>query len=253
MRALQILPVPGIPHVHAGDDLARLVCAALDAAGLRLETGDVVALAQKVVSKAEGRLVNLASIVPSDRARTLAREVDKNPALVELVLSEAAEVMRVRPGVLIVRHRLGLVLANAGIDQSNIPHEGNAHALLLPVDPDMSAARFAERVHALTGVRIGVLVIDSIGRAWRMGTVGTAIGVHGVPALLDLRGRPDLFGRALQTSETGHADEIAAAASLAMGQGAEGVPAVIVRGLAEPADDARAADLIRPKDKDMFP
>lgn len=237
----------GVPQVAAGDDLATLVLAAHTP-----EDGDIVVLAQKIVSKAEGRLVPLDTVTPSPRAVELAAECDKDPRLVELVLSETDEVMRVRRGVLIVRHRLGLVLANAGIDQSNIDHAPPA-ALLLPRDPDASAAALRDALRARAGADVAVLVIDSLGRAWRNGTTGTAIGAAGLPALLDLRGTPDIYGRRLETSELGLADEIAAAASLAMGQAGEGRPLAIVRGVPYARREGNAAELVRPRALDLFP
>lgn len=253
MGALTIHPLPGVPLVAPGDDLAAMVLDAIAASGLSCTDGDVIVLAQKIVSKAEGRLVRLDTVIPSPRARDLAQQCRKDPRLVELILSESTEVMRVRPGVLIVRHRLGLVLANAGIDQSNIDHGQGEAALLLPQNPDASAAALQTRIAALTGAAPAIVIIDSLGRAWRMGTCGIAIGVAGLPALLDLRGRADIHGRALQTSELGLADEVAAAASLVMGQAGEAIPAVLVRGLAARGTPGCAADLVRPPALDLFP
>ncbi|RAI58705.1 coenzyme F420-0:L-glutamate ligase [Roseicella frigidaeris] len=241
---LSLTALPDLPMVRAGDDLAALLQAGLDHAGLRPAPGDVLAVAQKVVSKAEGRSVPLASVTPSAAALRLAAETGKDPRLVELILSESVRVVRSRPNLIIVEHRLGCVMANAGIDQSNLGQEG--HALLLPADPDASAARLAARLG------LAVVVTDSFGRAWRRGTVGVAIGAAGLPALLDLRGQPDLFGRSLQVSITGFADEIAAAAGLVMGQGAEGRPAVLLRGLAWTAPPLPAAELIRSEAEDLF-
>jgi coenzyme F420-0:L-glutamate ligase / coenzyme F420-1:gamma-L-glutamate ligase len=241
---LSLTALPDLPMVRAGDDLAALLQAGLDRAGLRPAPGDVLAVAQKVVSKAEGRSVPLASVTPSAAALRLAAETGKDPRLVELILSESVRVVRARPNLIIVEHRLGCVMANAGIDQSNLGQEG--HALLLPVDPDASAARLASRLG------LAVVVTDSFGRAWRRGTVGVAIGAAGLPALLDLRGQPDLSGRPLQVSMTGFADEIAAAAGLVMGQGAEGRPAVLLRGLAWDAPPAPASVLLRPPAEDLF-
>lgn len=195
----------------------------------------------------------LASVTPSPRAIGMAAKCDKDPRLVELILSEADQIMRLRKGVIIVRHRLGLVLANAGIDQSNVDHADGPAALLLPLDPDATCRRLREAIAQRTGKVVGVVIIDSLGRAWRNGTAGTAIGVAGMPALLDLRGHADLYGRTLETSELGLADEIAAAASLVMGQAAEGTPVVLVRGLALPAAPGSAADLIRRPALDLFP
>lgn len=248
-----LVPLSGVPLIAAHDDLAAVLCGALDSSEVALVDGDVLVLAQKIVSKAEGRLIPLAEVTPSPHAIALGAECDKDPRLVELILAEADEVMRVRKGVLIVRHRLGLVLANAGIDQSNVDHAGGPVALLLPLDPDGTCQRLRTAIAQRTGRWIAVLIIDSLGRAWRNGTLGTAIGAAGLPALLDLRGRPDLYGRTLETSELGLADEIAAAASLVMGQAAEGTPAVLVRGLALPDSAGSAADLVRPRAVDLFP
>jgi len=255
--SLTLVAIGGMPMIAPGDDLAALTIDAIAASGQALADGDVVVLAQKIVSKAEGRLVRLSDVAPSPEAIELAPRCAKDPRLVHLILSEAREVMRVRPGVLIVRHRLGLVLANAGIDQSNVDQADGGTALLLPVDPDGSSAKLRGELHARTGRDVAVLIIDSLGRAWRTGTTGTAIGVAGIAGLLDLRGMPDLHGRKLETSELGLADEIAAAASLAMGQGDEGRPVVIVRGLTAALPHARrdgsAAELIRPAHMDLFP
>lgn len=252
-NAVEILAVPGIPLVRKGDDLVDLIGEGLARAGIVPRGGDVFVLAQKIVSKAEGRMVELASVEPSAEAIALAEKVQKDPRLVELILSESVRVVRARPGVLIVEHRLGFVMANAGVDQSNVASPGGPQqALLLPVDPDGSAATLKARLSQQFGVPVAVVVNDSFGRAWRRGTCGVAIGAAGLPSLMDLRGSPDLFGRALQVSVTGHADEIAAAASLVMGQGAEGQPVVIVRGLTWRGPDNGASELVRAADEDMF-
>ena len=230
--------------VQAGDDLAAQLSAAMTRAGLAPQPGDVLAIAQKIVSKAEGRSIALASVAPSQAARDLAAQTGKDARLVELILSESERVVRARPNLIIVKHRLGFVMANAGIDQSNVGEDGQA--LLLPRDPDASAAALAARLG------LPVVITDSFGRAWRRGTVGVAIGAAGLPALQDLRGRPDLFGRTLMVSITGFADEIAAAAGLVMGQGAEGQPAVLLRGLAWSGAVNPAAELLRPAQEDLF-
>jgi coenzyme F420-0:L-glutamate ligase/coenzyme F420-1:gamma-L-glutamate ligase len=250
---LELLALPGLPMVKASDDLAALLAEAYARCAITPRPGDVLALAQKIVSKAEGRMVELASVVPSPRAVALAAKVQKDPRLVELILSESVRVVRSRPNVLIVEHRLGFVMANAGIDQSNVaPADGVERALLLPTDPDGSAARLRTALRQRLGMAPAVIVTDSFGRAWRRGTQGIAIGAAGLPALLDLRGNPDLFGRTLQVSISGFADEIASAASLVMGQGDEAQPAVLVRGLAWTAPDNPAANLVRPAAEDMF-
>lgn len=250
---LQLLAVPGLPHVRAGDDLTGLIIDGLAVAGDALRDHDVVVVAQKIVSKSEGRTVDLATVVPSARAVELARVVNKDPRLVEVILSESRRVVRAVKDVLIVEHRLGLVMANAGVDQSNVAGPGDATlALMLPVDPDASASRLREEFQRRRGCDVGVIVNDSFGRPWRVGTVGVAIGCAGVPAVLDLRGDPDLFGRTLQTTVLGHADEIASAASLLMGQAAEARPVVVVRGLRRSAPARPAQALRRPVDEDLF-
>lgn len=250
---LQIFPLSGFPEVETGADIAALLIAALTAADLTLQDGDVVAVAQKIVSKAEGRQVNLEAITPGEEAVALAARTGKDPRLVELILRESEEVSRVGHGVIVVRHRLGFTSANAGIDRSNVPQsEAGTTVLLLPRDPDGSAAQLREALLARTGARTGVLIIDSHGRPFRLGTVGVAIGVAGMPALWDRRGDPDRHGYALQHTEVGVADEIAAAASMMMGQADEGVPAVLIRGLTLPAAPGTARDLIRPKEMDLY-
>jgi coenzyme F420-0:L-glutamate ligase / coenzyme F420-1:gamma-L-glutamate ligase len=218
---------------------------------LSLQRGDVVVIAQKIVSKAEGRIIDLRTVTASQRAEALAAEVDKDARLVELILRESTEVVRHRKGVLVVAHRCGTVLANAGIDASNVAGD-EQHVLLLPEDCNRSCRDIRARLAARTGVQAGVIIIDSLGRAWRNGTVGIALGAAGLPTLLDLRGRPDLFGRALKSTQVGVADEIAAAASLLMGQADEGTPVVLVRGLDLPAADGSATDLIRDRALDLF-
>ena len=248
---LSVTALAGIPLVRSGDDVADLIVGGLAASGLSLQQGDVVAIAQKIVSKAEGLIVDLRTVTPSERAQTLATEIGKDARLVELILRESTEVVRHRKGVLVVAHRSGTVLANAGIDASNVAGD-DQHVLLLPEDCNRSCREIRSRLAARTGVQVGVIIIDSLGRAWRNGTVGMALGTAGVPALLDLRGRPDLFGRELKSTQVGVADEIAAAASLLMGQADEGTPVVLVRGLDLPAADGSAADLIRDRALDLF-
>jgi coenzyme F420-0:L-glutamate ligase/coenzyme F420-1:gamma-L-glutamate ligase len=250
MSGLVLTALPGIPIISAGDDLAAIIVKALHDAGLVLAAGDVLVLAQKIVSKAEDRSVDLATVTPSPRAVALAEETGKDARVVELILAESTEVLRHRPGVLIVAHKLGLVLANAGIDRSNV--DGSERVLLLPRDLDRSCAELRRAIAAATGAEVGVMIIDSIGRAWRNGTIGTAIGVAGLPGLLDLRGTPDLFGRPLETTEVGLADELAAAASLVMGQAGEGTPVVLARGLRYGRRDGTASELIRAREKDLF-
>jgi coenzyme F420-0:L-glutamate ligase/coenzyme F420-1:gamma-L-glutamate ligase len=251
--AVEMFAVPGIPLVRKDDDLVALIGEGIARGGIEPRGGDVFVVTQKIVSKAEGRMVDLATVKPSAEAIKLAGDVQKDPRLVELILSESVRVVRARPNVLIVEHRLGFVMANAGIDQSNVgaPDEPQ-RALLLPVDPDGSAATLRTRLSETFGVPVAVIISDSFGRAWRRGTCGVAIGAAGLPSLMDLRGSPDLFGRELQVSITGHADEIAAAASLVMGQGDEGQPVVIVRGLTWRGPDNAASELVRPAAEDLF-
>jgi coenzyme F420-0:L-glutamate ligase / coenzyme F420-1:gamma-L-glutamate ligase len=253
MRDLQIISLPGVPLIHPGTDLVSLICEITEKRGAPLRDKDVLVLAQKIISKAEGRYVDLVTIEPSQEARALARKVQKDPRLVEVILGESGKVLRHRPGVLIVEHKLGFVLANAGVDQSNVdPRRGAKPVLLLPKNPDKSARLLHEGLRQQLGKNIAVVINDSLGRAWRLGTVGVALGAAGLPALSDLRGRPDLYGRPLQVSETGFADEIAAAASLLMGQADEATPIVVVRGLKWSAKASSAAQLLRDPKDDLF-
>ena len=255
---VEILPLPGIPLIREGDDLTALVLAAITRAGTALAPGDVLVLAQKIVSKAEGRLVPLDGVKVGAEAAALAAETGKDPRLVQLILDESTTVVRKRagtperPGVIVVEHRCGWVHANAGIDQSNLEGEAGASALLLPLDTDASAARLRAALGDATGVHPGVVVSDSAGRAWRVGTVGIALGSAGVEAVQDLRGAPDLVGRTLEVTVVGRADEIAAAAGLVMGQAGEALPAVLIRGLAPYDGEATAAELVRPAREDLF-
>jgi coenzyme F420-0:L-glutamate ligase/coenzyme F420-1:gamma-L-glutamate ligase len=250
---LTLRALDGVPLVKTGDDLAGIILDALAASDLVLRAGDVVVLAQKIVSKAEGRMVDLSGIEPSAKAIEIAAQSDKDPRVVQLIIEESDEVLRVRPGAVIVGHRLGFVAANAGIDQSNIGNSADDdRVLLLPLDPDGTCAKLRGELAARTGVDVAVVIIDSIGRAWRNGTVGTAIGVSGMAGLLDLRTKPDLFGRPLKTSELGLADELASAASLVMGQSSEGRPIVLARGVPYARREGNAHELIRPKEIDLF-
>ena len=251
---VSLIPLADIPLVRPGDDLPALLAAALERRLAKLLTpGDVLVVAQKIVSKAEGRYVDLARVEPGDEARRLAAITEKDPRLVQVILDESSRVVRHRPGVLIVEHRLGFVMANAGVDRSNIdPAMGAEPVLLLPRDPDASARALRDKLAAHFGAAPAVIISDSFGRAWRRGTTGIALGAAGLPALMDLRGRPDLYGRALRVSESGFADEIAAAASLLMGQADEAIPAVLIRGLTWSAPIAAADSLIRIAEEDLF-
>ena len=250
---LELIAVPGLPQVGPGDDLAELVAQGLDAAGMKLCDGDVVVFAQKVVSKAEGRRVDLGTVIPTPRAEEVARQVEKDARLVELVLRESKRIVRQRKDVLIVEHRLGFVMANAGVDQSNVAADGcGEFALLLPEAPDQSAERLRRDLYERCGAAVAVIINDSFGRPWRRGTVGVAIGSAGLPALRDLRGQPDMFGRRLRVPEVGLADEIASAASLLMGQADEARPVVIVRGLNASSQSLPAHSLLRTPEEDLF-
>jgi coenzyme F420-0:L-glutamate ligase/coenzyme F420-1:gamma-L-glutamate ligase len=252
-RELRLVGLPGLPLVASGDDLGAMTATAISRAGLELRADDVLVFAQKVISKAEGRRVDLSTVTPGAPARALALTVQKDPRLVELVLRESRRVVRAAKDVLIVEHRLGLVMANAGIDQSNVANPGDGEfALLLPEDPDASAERLRQRLQVLTGCAPAVVVSDSFGRPWRVGTVGVAIGCAGFPATLDLRGAADLFGRPLRITVVGLADEAASAASLLMGQAAEACPVVLVRGLKLRSPHQPATGLMRPAAQDLF-
>jgi len=250
--SLQFHVLPDLPMVEAGDDLAALLELALRRLPVTLDDGDVLVVAQKIVSKAEGRLIPLASVTPGERAIALAKETDKDPRLVQLVLDESTEVMRTRPGVLLVRHRLGNVGAHAGIDQSNVDHAGGECALLLPEDPDRSAAALRSALAERTGARLGIIIADSMNRAWRLGTVGGAIGCAGLTVLDDLRGTSDLYGRELKVTLINRADSLAATACLLMGESVQRTPAVLIKGM--PAEDSAqtAREIIRPLAEDMF-
>lgn len=252
---LTLTALPDMPLVRPGDDIAALILAGLEAAHLTLASGDVIAIAQKIISKAEGRLVKLAEVRPSARAHELAVITQKDPRFVEVVLSESKEVLRTRFNTLIVEHRLGFICANAGVDRSNVGPHGEGHdeyLLCLPRDPDGACQQLRERFRAATGADVAVMINDSHGRAWRQGTVGVAIGVAGFPALLDMRGHRDLFDYTLQVTQIGLADELAAAASLLMGQADEGRPAIHIRGVPYPFREGNGQELIRPKELDLF-
>ncbi|HLO17985.1 MAG TPA: coenzyme F420-0:L-glutamate ligase [Anaerolineales bacterium] len=272
MDPLSLTPLSGIPLIRQGDNLADIIVSALQENGITLEDNDILVLAQKIVSKAEGRVVNLATVTPSTRAMELAAQTEKDARFVELVLQESNEVLRTRPGTIIVEHKLGFICANAGIDHSNVAPplpEGDREAsrsiaeggqgvrdeewvLLLPTEPDHSAEMMRQAIESQTNKRVGILIIDSHGRAWRNGTVGIAIGIAGLPGLQDLRGKPDLFGFTLRITQVGVADELAAAASLIMGQAAEGTPIVHVRGFPYPLREGSLKELMRPKEQDLF-
>lgn len=252
---LQLYSLPGLPIIQPGDDLPRLIADSLRTTELTLTVGDVLVVTSKIVSKAEGRFLDLRTVTPSPQANEIAATTGKDPRLVEIVLRESSGISRMRMGTLIARHRLGFTSANAGIDHSNVGPDGEDWVLLLPIDPDSSARRLRDGIDALCGVAPAIVISDTHGRPFRMGNIGVAVGVAGIPALLDLRGRPDLFQRKLQYTDIGLADELAAAADLLSGQANEGRPVTLIRGLKLPEnapDDGRAADLYRPPEMDLY-
>lgn len=250
---LQLIPLVDFPLVEPGDDLGELIHASLACNALTLVAGDVLVLAQKIVSKAEDCYARLADVEPTAEALDLASRADKDPRQAELILRESKEVLRVRPGVIIVEHRNGYVHANAGIDKSNISiDQGDPRVLLLPRDPDKSAAELRKGLGERTGVTPQIIINDSAGRAWRNGTVGIAIGTAGLNPLFNQIGEQDIFGNVLEVTEPAVADELAAAASLVMGQAAEACPVVLVRGANLPEFDGGSASLLRERSLDMF-
>ena len=247
--------LPGIPLIKEGDDLVRLILEGLERAGIQPQDGDVFILAQKIVSKAEGRLIYLPDVEPSDEARSLAEVTGKDPRILDVILNESSSILRQREGLIVVEHRLGFVCANAGVDRSNVQGEygeDDDWVLLLPEDPDRSAQKLRTALMHATGKELAVLIIDSHGRAWRMGTAGVCIGAAGFPALLDLRGEPDLFEVTLKSTEVGLADEIASGASVLMGQANEGRPVIHLHGLPYDLREGSCQELIRPEEQDLF-
>ena len=251
-RRLELIAIGGLPDFAPGDDLVEAILAAAAAQGTSLASGDIVVVAQKIVSKCEGAYVDLATVTPGVRAAEIAAITGKDPRLVEVILADAAEVLRARHGVIVVANRAGHVMANAGVDASNLPAGSGERVLRLPADADHTARVLKAGIEARCGASIAVVINDSWGRAWRNGTVGHAVGVAGMPALWDRRGEHDMYGRELRVTEIGLADEIAAAASLVMGAGAERQPVVIVRGYPLPDGDGTARDLVRDKSRDLF-
>jgi coenzyme F420-0:L-glutamate ligase/coenzyme F420-1:gamma-L-glutamate ligase len=250
--ALNIYAVKGIPLIDEQSPLAELIYTQIASSDLGFCDGDVLVVAQKIISKAEGRLVRLADVKVSDEALELAKEVDKDPRLVELILRESQQLVRTAPGVIIVRHHLGIVCANGGIDQSNVDHSQGECALLLPRDPDHSARQLRDSLIKLSGKRLSVIISDSINRPWRLGTVGIAIGSAGLTVLDDRRGQGDMFGRELKVTMSNNADSIASSAMLIMGETTEKVPVVLVRGLIAMEGTQQASDSIRSTEEDLF-
>lgn len=254
MTGFSLVAVPDFPLVRPGDDIAALIAARLGAAGMALQPDDILVIAQKIVSKAEGRLVRLDDVTPDAQSIEMAEVTGRDARVVHVVLGESRAILRARKGLLVVENRNGWVCANAGVDRSNVAGEGGSEALaLLPLDADASAQCIRQRLGELTGVLPAVIINDSHGRAWRIGTVGVAIGCAGLPPVWDQRGLSDLYGYTLHASEECIADELAAAASLVMGQSSEGRPVVIVRGYRlPPAPHAPATAIQRPAEMDVF-
>jgi len=250
MAPLSVIPLSGIGEVHPHDDLPQILSAAIHRLTITPAPHDVLVIAQKVVSKSENRYVDLDSVHVSEEAERLATITRKDPRLIQLVLSESTEVLRAKRDVLIVRHRLGYVMANAGIDRSNLG--GENRVLLLPQDPDASAAQLRTKLATSLGVELGVVICDSFGRPWRKGVTNVALGAAGLPSLIDHRGEADRNGRKLEVTEVAFADLIASAAGLVMGEGAEGVPAALLQGLKWSATSNNAAALLRPVQEDLF-
>ncbi len=249
---VQAYAIPGLPEVHPGDDLVALITQALDKSALQLKTGDVLVITQKVVSKAEGCLVDLANVEPSARARQVAADTGKEPRLVEVILRQSRGVIRWRKGVLITETHHGWICANAGVDRSNVAEPGRDVVLTLPEDPDRSAREIRELLIATTGVDIAVIISDTHGRAWRMGTVNLAIGVAGMNPILDVRGQQDRFGYTMRVTQIARADELAATAGLLSGQAGEGLPVILIRGARYTHADGLAVEMQRPVEKDLF-
>ena len=251
ISSLHIQAIQGIPLIHDGDQLDSIILSSLKSNGVELEDGDIVVVAQKIVSKAEGRLIRLSDVNAGEDATKLAEETEKDPRLVQLILDESTEVVRKKAGVLIVRHNLGHIGANAGIDQSNIEND-DEYALLLPSDPDGSAVKLKFQLDSALNVDLGVLIVDSHNRPWRMGTIGGAIGCAGFQVLDDQRGGVDLFDRELKVTLINRADSIAALATLIMGETTEMTPVAVVKGFVNDELDGRASEINRPKEEDLF-
>lgn len=248
-KQLILIPIHGIPFIQPGDDLVKIILGRLKVSGNRLKCGDILVLTQKIVSKAEGTMVDLRSCHPSPKAIQLAQSCGKDARLLELILQESKKILRQSLDLIITEHKTGWVCANAGIDYSNVPGE---YVTLLPKDPDQTAKKIRQRVKELSGVEIAVIISDSHGRPFRKGAIGVALGSSGIRALVDKRGEEDLFHYRLKSTEIALGDELASAASLLMGETNEGIPVVIIRGLKYPKGRSKALDLIRPEETDLF-
>lgn len=253
-KQINLFALTEFPLIKPGDNIPDLIIENARSHNLNLLDLDIVIITQKILSKSEGRYRNLQSIIPSHKAKRLARITEKKPQLIQLILDESQQILRVRKGLIIVRHRLGFVCANAGIDHSNTSpdDQNNSMVLLLPENPDKTANEIRDSIKKKTGKEVGVLIIDSHGRAWRNGTTGTTVGISGVPGIVDLRGKKDLFGYTLRATQVAAADELAAAASLLMGQADEGIPVVIARGFPYPLRESSLKELIRSQEYDLF-
>ena len=253
LQSLSLNVIQNIPLIKPQDELVDIILHALSSSGYTLENNDIIAIAQKIISKSEGRLVDLATVEPSEKAIKLAQEINKDPRQVELILSESKEIIAYKPGVIIVEHHTGVILANAGIDHSNIAGADTQEMVsLLPEDSNKSAKRLKKEIETLCKKQIGIIITDSIGRPWRLGTTGVALGSAGIETIRDLRGDKDMFGRELLVSETADADSLASAACLLMGEGVDATPVVLIRGVDTVISDQDTRQLIRPKDEDMF-
>jgi len=251
MREVRLIGLETIPIVEEGDDIGELICQAAEREGVGLQDGDVIVVSHIIISRAEGRVVDLADVEPSEFAKNIARELGKDPRLVEVVLRESRAIVRMGDGHLICRTKHGFVCANAGVDRSNVPGEGRV--ALLPEDPDLSARRIRERIRQLTGKDVAIIISDTHGRPLRRGTINVAIGVAGLEPIWDRRGDVDLFGYMLRATQVAVADELASAAELLMGQAGEGIPVVIIRGYGyKPSERASARELVRPREEDLF-
>jgi coenzyme F420-0:L-glutamate ligase/coenzyme F420-1:gamma-L-glutamate ligase len=249
--SVNIIAVENLPLIKRGDDLAELICNAAEKQNMPIQEKDVLVITHVAVSKAEGNVVNLDDVSPSERAKEIAQRTEKEPALVEVILRETKEIVRMRPNSLITETKSGIVCANAGVDRSNI--EGERNIVLLPKDANMSAQKIREKIMELTGYDVAVIVSDTHGRPFRMGEINVAIGVAGIKPIRDRRGEKDLFGYVLKIKQTAVADELASAAELVIGQADEGIPVAIIRGYKYQAtENASATELTRPKEKDLF-
>jgi coenzyme F420-0:L-glutamate ligase/coenzyme F420-1:gamma-L-glutamate ligase len=251
MQTIEIIPVTGLPIVKKGDDIGELICKAIEKQDTLLQEGDIVVVTHVIVSRAEGNVINLDDVTPSEFAKTIAAEFNKDPALVEVVLREAKAIIRMGDGHIIAETRHGFICANAGVDRSNVPGERNVAPL--PIDPDLSARKIRQRIGQLTGKDVAVIVSDTHGRALRNGEINVAVGVAGMKPIRDRRGETDLFGYTLRVKQTAVADEFSSAAELVIGQADEGIPASIIRGYPYmKSEEATARDLVRPKEKCLF-